>query len=62
MKIKHNEPYEPLRSSDYPEIGHQLDAIYKGFKSLQGQGIELPKETKEWLVQIEEIKRKYPKQ
>ena len=56
MEIKHKEDYRPLRSSRYPNIGNQLDAIHKGFVSIQKQGIQLPQETLDWMAEIKEVK------
>lgn len=61
MKIKHNEPYEPLRASAYMSMGEQMDAIYKGFKALREQGIPLPQETLDWLTHIEQVKSTFTK-
>ena len=61
MKIKHKEDCRPLRQGRYPNIGDQLDAIYKGFESIQKQGIELPKETLDWLAEIKEVKDTFKK-
>lgn len=61
MKIKHKEDYRPLRSSRYPNIGNQLDAIYKGFVALKEQGITLPEETLVWMAEIKEIKDTFKK-
>lgn len=61
MKIKHKEDYRPLRQGRYPEIGDQLDAIYKGFVSIQKQGIQLPQETLDWMAKIKEVKYTFKK-
>ena len=61
MIIEHNEDYAPIRRKEYPDIGEQLDAIYKGFSALKEQGIELPKETVEWLETIGNIKSNFKK-
>lgn len=61
MKIKHKEDYRPLRQGRYPNIGDQLDAIYKGFDSIQKQGIALPQETLDWMSEIKEIKDTFKK-
>lgn len=61
MKIRHSESYVPLRSAAYPQIGEQLDAIYKLAASLQAQGIELPEETLQWIDKCREVKARYPK-
>ena len=61
MIIEHKEDHAPLRRKEYPDIGEQLDAIYKGFVALKEQGIELPKETVEWLETIGNIKSTFKK-
>lgn len=61
MIIEHKEDYAPLRYKEYPGIGEQLDAIYKGFVALKELGIELPKETVEWLETIDNIKSTFKK-
>jgi hypothetical protein len=62
-------PYDELRRQEFkrqfPDVGDQLDAIMKGFNdlraALRGMGIELPRETSEWVDKCLEIKAKYPK-
>ena len=44
MKIRHYEPYAPLRARAYPAIGDQLDAIMKFAAHLQASGQALPDE------------------
>lgn len=61
MKIKHKENPIPLRKASYPDIGDQLDAIYKGFEALHLQGFELPKETLVWMAEIKEVKNTFKK-
>ncbi|SPY08016.1 hypothetical protein [Oligella urethralis] len=61
MKINHKEDPIPHRRSNYPYVGDQLDAIYKGFEAIQNQGIKLPKETEDWINYIASIKEKFPK-
>lgn len=61
MKIKHVEPYEPLRAKEYPPINDQLDAIFKIAKELKNQGIYLPEEALNWIDQCQSVKDKYPK-
>ena len=62
MKIKHKEDYRPLRASRYPNIGNQLDAIYKGFEALRLQGFDLPQETLDWMSEIRLIKSTFKKE
>lgn len=61
MKIHHREPYGPLRQREYPDIGDQLDAIYKMAEFLNREGIPLPPETTAWLDKCRAVKEKYPK-
>lgn len=53
--------YAEKRMSEYPIMGDQLDAIFKGFKFMQDSGALLPNETADWLNEIDSIKTKYPK-
>lgn len=62
MIIEHHESHIQLRVQEYPKIGDQLDAIYKALKALRNQGFLLPKETCEWINQLDQIKDKYPKE
>ena len=57
MKITHRKDYREARKAEYPDIGDQLDAIWKTLSILQG----LPPDAKSMLVQVSEIKSKYPK-
>lgn len=52
--------YDIKRKKEYPGWDSQLDAIFKGFKSLNTQ-VSLPQETKNWLQEIEAVKTKHPK-
>jgi len=61
MKIRHSEPYAPLRAQAYPSVGEQLDAVVKMAQALQRQGIELPEETQAWIAQCQAIKQRYAK-
>ena len=61
MKIKHSEPYGPLRAMAYPKIGEQLDAVMKLAAALRDQGIELPPETAQWVERCESVKRTFKK-
>ena len=62
MKIKHKEDHGYLRASRYPNLGNQLDAIYKGFVALKEQGIQLPQETLDWMSEIRLIKSTFKKE
>ncbi|WP_244832327.1 hypothetical protein [Caballeronia sp. TF1N1] len=51
----------PLREKAYMDSGDQLDAIFKGFLSLQEKGFELPAETVEWIEHCKAVKCRHPK-
>ena len=53
--------YVGQRAAEYPEIGSQLDAIYKGFVALKEQRVEIPLATEEWMNQIAAVKEAYTK-
>ena len=61
MKIQHKEDYRLLRARKYPNLGNQLDAIYKLTVSLKEQGIQLPAETEAWINQCLLVKSTYKK-
>lgn len=61
MKIRHYEPYAPLRARAYPAIGDQLDAIMKFALHLQSSGQTLPDEVAQWVAQCNHIKQRFPK-
>lgn len=61
MKIKHSEPYAPLRAAAYPPIGDQLDAVMKLAKALHDQGINLPLDVLSWIEQCEQVKTRFRK-
>ncbi|WP_395757103.1 hypothetical protein [Achromobacter sp. EB05] len=61
MKIRHYEPYAPLRARAYPAIGDQLDAIMKFAAHLQASGQALPDEVTSWVAQCHNVKQRYPK-
>jgi len=61
LKIQHNEDYRTLRRQAYPSLGEQFDAVYKMAAALRDQGVQLPEETLDWLLTIEQIKKTYKK-
>jgi len=61
MKINHKENPIPHRRNSYPDIGEQLDAIYKGFMYLKKRGTKFPPETMAWLDQVTQIKDTFKK-
>lgn len=56
MKIKHCEDPIPHRRVSYPSISDQIDAIYKGFKDLEEQGLVFNEETKGWMRTVSQVK------
>ncbi len=54
---------EPMkeRRKRYAPTGDQLDSIYKGFKHLDGQGIDIGVDAKKWVDEITTIKEDHPK-
>lgn len=61
MKLRHSEPYAPLRAKAYPELGAQLDAVMKLAQALKEQGFELPPETQAWVDRCMAVKARHPK-
>lgn len=57
MKITHLDPYDGRRAAAYPDIGDQLDAIWKALEQLPG----LPPDTAAMLQRIRQVKADYPK-
>lgn len=60
MKIEHKIDVGGLRRAEYPDVGEQLDAVFKMAKSLRDQGIRIPDETIAWIASCEAVKQKYP--
>ncbi|BBH12927.1 hypothetical protein [Chromobacterium haemolyticum] len=55
--ITHVDPYAERRRGAYPEVGEQLDAIWKALAELPS----LPPDALEMLERIRQIKTTYPK-
>ena len=53
--------YTYHRMKAYPEMGEQLDAIFKLAKALHAQGLILPSDTLAWLDEVQSVKDAYPK-
>lgn len=60
MKIHHQSDYRQKRQVEYPDIGDQLDAVYKLARHLQEQGQKLPPDVDRWVAQCRAVKEKYP--
>lgn len=61
LKITHEEDYRKLRRDSYPKVTDQLDAIYHLTLALEDAGLNLPKETLDWLDEIDKVKTKFKK-
>lgn len=53
--------YKLKREAEYPKIGDQLDAIYKGFKQLEAIGIIPGADCVAWVDKLDSVKAKHPK-
>lgn len=53
--------YKRRRRENYPQIGEQLDAVWKALDHLAWQGIELPSDTLAVLDQVKVVKTDNPK-
>lgn len=58
MKLTHLRDYREARRPEYPEIGDQLDAVWK---ALEASGARLPPEAVAVLDQVRAVKKRYPK-
>lgn len=62
MKLTHKRPYKQARKQLYPDIGNQLDAIWRAIDEIASQtGIQLPQDSLDMLTKINEVKAKCPK-
>lgn len=57
-KLTFRRNYAEARRTEYPEIGEQLDAIWK---ALESSGLNLPPETSAMLARVNGVKAKFPK-
>ncbi len=61
MKIHHSpNNHAERRRAEYPDIGDQLDAVYKLALHLRGQGQQLPADVERWVDHCQRVKTKYP--
>lgn len=60
MIINHSRDYREVRKAEYPDIGDQLDAVFKLAQYLQDLGHPLPPETRHWIEQCQQVKDQYP--
>lgn len=61
LEHKENNEYKLKRKREYPEIGEQLDAIWKYLLSVRVSGEVLDDETNAMLGKIVAVKTKHPK-
>jgi len=59
MKLVHTDPHGQRRAAEYPDIGDQLDALWKTIGKLPAKSVDPA--TREMLEQIQAIKAAYPK-
>lgn len=62
MKLKHKCCYKLQRVAAYPDVGEQLDAVFKLAVALQEQGMQLPEATEKWVGDLQAIKQTFPKE
>lgn len=56
MKIFVKGDYRTLRAQEYPDVGEQLDALWK-----EMQALPRTEEAEAMLQRIQDVKKKYPK-
>ena len=61
-KAERNEHVRQQRLSEYPDIGDQLDAIWKELNQLRLNGTNLVADADDVLGQILAVKKKHPKE
>ena len=61
MKARVLVNHVPRRAIAYPSIQDQLDMLFKGFKQMQDSGQVIPPAIAEWIQQLEQVKRTFPK-
>lgn len=60
MRIKATRDPLQARSTEYPQLGDQIDALLALAEALEQQGITLPQKTKDWISACNRVKKKYP--
>ncbi|MCX5592788.1 hypothetical protein [Alcaligenes endophyticus] len=61
MKIYHNpNNYAERRRQEYPDIGDQLDAVFKLAQHMRETGQKLPPDVGKWVDECAAVKQKYP--
>lgn len=61
MRIKAGRDPKLVRREQFPFLGDQIDAIYKGFKAIAASGlVQLPQETLDWIAAVDRVKEENP--
>lgn len=61
LKIHHKpNDYAERRKKAYPDIGDQLDAVFKLAQHMREQGQQLPPDVSQWVDECAAVKEKYP--
>ena len=58
--IHHKSDYRQKRQQAYPDVGEQLDAVFKLAQHLKSQGHDLPPDVETWVANYQEVKDKFP--
>lgn len=59
MRINHTADYRKCRAKEYPDVGDQLDALWKVLQA--NPTVSIPEEAQGVVARIGEVKRKFPK-
>ena len=59
LGVEYVTPY--WQSRVYPEIGEQLDGIYKALKTLKDSGVDVGTDGESYLASITSVKEEFPK-
>lgn len=60
LRISIHRSYQEKRKADYPDIGDQLDAVFKLAEFLQESGYVLPAEVQHWISACRAVKNRHP--
>jgi hypothetical protein len=59
LKLSKGIDHRKARSTEYPDIGSQLDAIMKGFAHLRENGYDIGDEADAWVDECLAVKNKF---
>lgn len=60
-RVRHTADYAAKRRAEYPQVGDQLDQVWKVIEALKSRGTQLPAEADAMLGSIQATKARYPK-